>query len=182
MRTRRRRFESFAGTVVVVTGAGSGIGRASARRFAELGARLHLADIDGEALARVREEIVAAGGTAQHHVVDSSDPAALEDLAERVFATDRAVEVLHNNAGVGHAAPTEHTTVEDWQRVIGVNLLGVAYGVQAFVPRMLRQGRGAAIVNTASGLGLIPAASMAPYTASKFGVVGMTEALNAELS
>ncbi|MEJ7716933.1 MAG: SDR family NAD(P)-dependent oxidoreductase [Thermoleophilaceae bacterium] len=182
MRTRRRRFESFAGTVVVVTGAGSGIGRASARRFAELGARLHLADIDGDALARVREEIAAAGGTAQDHVVDSSDPAALEDLADGVFAADRAVDVLHNNAGVGHAAPTEHTTVEDWQRVIGVNLLGVAYGVQAFVPRMLRQGRGAAIVNTASGLGLIPAASMAPYTASKFGVVGMTEALNAELS
>lgn len=182
MRSRRRRFESFAGTVVVVTGAGSGIGRATARRFAGLGARLHLADIDAEALVRVREEIVAAGGTAQDHVVDSSDPTAVEGLAERVFATDGAVDVLHNNAGVGHAASTEHTTVEDWQRVIRVNLLGVAYGVQAFVPRMLRQGRGAAIVNTASGLGLIPAASMAPYTASKFGVVGMTEALNAELS
>jgi short-subunit dehydrogenase len=89
--------------------------------------------------------------------------------------------VLHNNAGIGHAADIEETTVEDWQRVIGVNLLGVAYGVQAFTPRMLTQGRGATIVNTASMAGLMAAPKMAPYSASKFGVVGMSEALHAEL-
>src|SRR5439155_24363254 len=93
-----------------------------------------------------------------------------------------AVDVLQNNAGIGHAGDIEHTTVDDWRRVIEVSLLGVAYGVAAFVPRMLRQGRGAHIVNTASGLGLMPAARMAPYCASKFGVVGMSEALNAELA
>jgi NAD(P)-dependent dehydrogenase (short-subunit alcohol dehydrogenase family) len=120
-------------------------------------------------------------GNATAHTVDSTDPQALEDLASRVFDEDKAVDVLHNNAGIGHAADIEETTVEDWQRVIGVNLLGVAYGVQAFVPRMLTQGRPAAIVNTASMAGLIAAPTMAPYSASKFGVVGMTEALDAEL-
>jgi NAD(P)-dependent dehydrogenase (short-subunit alcohol dehydrogenase family) len=166
----------FSGKVVVVTGAGSGIGRSSARLFARLGAKVHVTDIDAQAVRAVAEEI---GATA--HTVDSADPQALEDLAARVYEADGAVDVLHNNAGIGHAADIEETTVEDWQRVIGVNLLGVAYGVQAFVPRMLKQGRPAAIVNTASMAGLVASAKMAPYSASKFGVVGMTEALDAEL-
>jgi NAD(P)-dependent dehydrogenase (short-subunit alcohol dehydrogenase family) len=167
----------FSGKVVVVTGAGSGIGRSSALLFGRLGAKVHVTDIDEEAAKATAQEI----GNATAHHVDSSDPQALEDLAVRVFDEDKAVDVLHNNAGIGHAADIEETTVEDWQRVIGVNLLGVAYGVQAFVPRMLTQGRPAAIVNTASMAGLIAAPTMAPYSASKFGVVGMTEALDAEL-
>ena len=67
-----------------------------------------------------------------------------------MFAQDGHVDILHNNAGIGHGGNIEATTVEDWQRVIGVNLLGVAYGVQAFIPRMLQQGRPASVVNTAS--------------------------------
>jgi NAD(P)-dependent dehydrogenase (short-subunit alcohol dehydrogenase family) len=167
----------FAGKVVVVTGAGSGIGRASARLFARLGATVHVTDIDEGSAKAVADEI---GGTA--HTVDSTDPQQLEQLAQAIFERDGHVDVLHNNAGIGHAADIEETTVEDWQRVIGVNLLGVAYGVQAFVPRMLTQGRPAAVVNTASMAGLVASAKMAPYSASKFGVVGMTEALDAELS
>ena len=168
----------FAGTVAVVTGAGSGIGRATARLLAQLGAKVHCADLDAQSAERVAHDI----GTAVAHQLDVSDAAAVEALAARVFEEDSAVDILHNNAGIGHAGEIEHTTVEDWQRVINVNLLGVAYGVAAFVPRMLHQGRGAHIVNTASGLGLVPAAQMAPYCASKFGVVGMSEALNAELA
>jgi NAD(P)-dependent dehydrogenase (short-subunit alcohol dehydrogenase family) len=168
----------FAGTVAVVTGAGSGIGRATAQLLAQLGAKVHCADLDAESAERVAHDI----GTAVAHRLDVSDAAAMDALAERVFDEDGAVDVLHNNAGIGHAGDIEHTTVDDWRRVIEVNLLGVAYGVAAFVPRMLRQGRGAHIVNTASGLGLMPAARMAPYCASKFGVVGMSEALNAELA
>jgi NAD(P)-dependent dehydrogenase (short-subunit alcohol dehydrogenase family) len=170
--------KQFAGTVAVVTGAGSGIGRATARLLAQLGAKVHCADLDAESAERVAHDI----GTAVAHRLDVSDAAAVEALAARVFEEDGAVDVLHNNAGIGHAGDIEHVTVDDWRRVIDVNLLGVAYGVAAFVPRMLRQGRGAHIVNTASGLGLIPAARMAPYCASKFGVVGMSEALNAELA
>lgn len=172
----------LAGKVVVVTGGGSGIGRATALLFARHGAKLHVADIDERWSEGVRGEIEAAGGRATAHRVDCSDPAQVEALAERVFAEDACVDVLHLNAGIGHAGNVEETTLEDWQRVIGVNLLGVAYGVHFFVPRLLRQGRPAHIVNTASSLGLVASAQLAPYCASKFGVVGMSEALNAELA
>lgn len=169
----------FNGRVAVITGAGSGIGRATAQLFARLGARVHCVDLDPATAEATRAEL---GPTATAHAVDCSDAAAVEAFAERVFALEGAVDVLHNNAGIGHAGEVQDTTVEDWQRVIGLNLLGVAYGVQAFVPRMLAQGRPASIVNTASALGLVPAGGMAPYCTAKFGVVGMSEALNAELA
>jgi NAD(P)-dependent dehydrogenase (short-subunit alcohol dehydrogenase family) len=173
---------ALAGKIAVVTGAGSGIGRSTALLFGRAGARLHLADVDGDSVEAVRAEVERAGGQAAAHTVDCSDPAAVEAFAERVFAADGRVDVLHNNAGIGHAGDLVETTMEDWQRVIGVNLLGVAYGVQAFVPRILAQGRPAAIVNTASAAGLLGVPQMAPYCASKFGVVGMSEALDAELA
>lgn len=166
------------GKIAVVTGAGSGIGRATARLLAQHGAKIHVVDLNGEAATAVAREI---GGGATSHVVDVTRPEQLEALAESVFAGDGRVDILHNNAGIGHGGDIENTTVEDWQRVIGVNLLGVAYGVQAFVPRMLKQARPAVVVNTASEAGLIPIARMAPYCASKFGVVGMSESLDAEL-
>ncbi|HXR28211.1 MAG TPA: SDR family NAD(P)-dependent oxidoreductase [Solirubrobacteraceae bacterium] len=172
----------LSGKIAVVTGAGSGIGRSSARLIARHGARVHLADLNGQAAAAVTAEIEAAGGSAVAHTLDVSDPDAVEALAASVFDAEGFVDVLHNNAGIGHGANVEATTIEDWQRVINVNLLGVAYGVQAFVPRMLAQGRPASVVNTASMAGLVPTAKMAPYCASKFGVVGMSESLNAELS
>jgi len=165
------------GKVVVITGAGSGIGRATAQLFGGLGARLHLADVNGEAVEAVAAELDGAVA----HTVDCSDPAAVEALAEQVFAAEGRVDVLHNNAGIGHGGDLEATTIDDWQRVIGLNLLGVAYGVQSFAPRMMRQGGGASIVNTASAAGLLGLPGMAPYCASKFGVVGMTEALDGEL-
>src|SRR3954469_18429076 len=167
----------YAGKIVVVTGAGSGIGRATAHLFGRLGARVHVADIDGESASGVAAEL--ADGVA--HTVDCSDPAAVEAFAERVFADGRGVDVLHNNAGIGHAGDIEQTTMEDWRRVIGVNLLGVAYGIQAFVPRLMAQERPATIVNTASAAGLIGVPQMAPYCASKHGVVGLTEALDTEM-
>ncbi len=125
--------ELFRDRIAVVTGAGSGIGRATARKLAQLGAKVHCADLDAESAQRVAQDI----GTAVAHQLDVTDPAALEALAARVFEADGAVDILHNNAGIGHAGDVEHTTVDDWRRVIDVNLLGVAYGVAAFVPRML---------------------------------------------
>jgi NAD(P)-dependent dehydrogenase (short-subunit alcohol dehydrogenase family) len=170
------------GKIAVVTGAGSGIGAATARLLAAHGAKVHLADLNADAAETVARQIRQAGGSAEAHAVDVCDPAAVEALAKAVYDADGRVDILHNNAGIGHGGNIEATTIEDWQQVIGVNLLGVAYGIQAFVPRMLTQGQPATIINTASLAGLMPVALMAPYCASKYGVVGMTEALNAELS
>jgi NAD(P)-dependent dehydrogenase (short-subunit alcohol dehydrogenase family) len=172
----------FGGRVVVVTGAGSGIGRSTATLFARLGAKVHVADVNGDSATSVVGEIEASGGKAVAHTVDVTDPQAVDALAQRVFDADGRVDVLHSNAGIGHAADIAETTVDDWQRVIGVNLLGMAYVVQAFIPRLLAQGGRSSIVNTASMAGLVAAPGMAPYSASKFGVVGMSESLNAELA
>ncbi len=170
------------GKVAVVTGGGSGIGRATAMLLARQGAKVHVADLKADTAEDVARAIEAAGGSAAPHALDVSDPSAVEAFAETVFAAEGHVDILHNNAGIGHGGNIEATTIDDWQRVIGVNLLGVAYGVQAFIPRMLQQGRPASVVNTASMAGLVPTAKMAPYCASKYGVVGLSEALNAELS
>ncbi|HEY4897072.1 MAG TPA: SDR family NAD(P)-dependent oxidoreductase [Solirubrobacteraceae bacterium] len=170
------------GRVAVVTGAGSGIGRATALLLARHGARLHVADIKAEGVEALAREIEAAGGAALPYTLDVSDAGAVEAFAEAVFAAEGHVEILHNNAGIGFGGAIESTTIEDWQRVIAVNLLGVAYGCQAFVPRMLAQGSPASVINTASQAGITPAPKMAPYCASKYGVVGLTESLNAELS
>jgi NAD(P)-dependent dehydrogenase (short-subunit alcohol dehydrogenase family) len=168
--------------VAVITGGGSGIGRATALLLAGRGATVHVVDIRTESAAAVAAEIIAAGGRAVPHTVDVSDPAAVLALADAVYRASGRCDVLFNNAGVGHCGPVEQTPLEDWQRVIGVNLMGVVHGVHAFVPRMLTQPGGAAIVNTASMLGLFPWPTFTPYTASKHAVVGLTEALHAELA
>jgi NAD(P)-dependent dehydrogenase (short-subunit alcohol dehydrogenase family) len=182
MMMRMGQVPDLQGKVAVVTGAGSGIGRSTALLLARHGARVHAADIDAQSAETLAREIADAGGSAAAHTLDVSDAAAVQALAEEIFAADGHVDILHNNAGIGHAGGVESTTIEDWQRVISVNLLGVAYGIQAFVPRMLAQGRPASVINTASQAGINPAPKMAPYCASKYGVVGLTESLNAELS
>ena len=172
----------FDGQVALVTGAGSGIGREMALLFARLGAFVHVVDIGTESAKAVTREIEAAGGNASAHTVDCSDSAAVEALAESVFAEGKGLDVLCNNAGIGHGGPIEETELEEWERVIAVNLMGVIYGMHSFVPRLLAQGRPAHIVNTASLAGLVASPQMAPYCTSKFGVVGLSESADAELA
>jgi len=168
--------------VVVVTGAGSGIGRAIALAFAARGARLHLTDLKPERLAETATAVQSRGGVAVTHVVDSRAPEQVEALAAAVFAQEGAVDVLCNNAGVGHSGRAHELPLATWREVIETNLMGPVHGVVAFLPRMLAQSRPSHIVNTASVAGLIGMPGMAAYCASKFGVVGMTEALAVELA
>jgi NAD(P)-dependent dehydrogenase (short-subunit alcohol dehydrogenase family) len=172
----------FKDRVVVITGAGSGIGRATALAFAEHGARLHLVDIHRGRVEEVAAEARRVGKEARAHAVDVRDAKAMEQLAHEVYARHRRVDVLVNNAGVAHSALVQETSLDDWRWVLDVNLWGVIHGIHAFVPRLIDQGGDAHIVNTASLAGLVGVPSMAPYCASKFAVVGLSEALGAELS
>src|SRR5690349_14809472 len=113
---------NLTGGIAVGTGAGAGVGGATERLRAPDGARVHVADLNEDTARTVAAEIEAAGGSAHAHVVDVSDPAAVEGLASAIFDTEQRVDILHNNAGIGHAGNVEATTMEDWERVIGVNL------------------------------------------------------------
>lgn len=172
--------EDLTGKVAVVTGAASGIGLALASTFAADGMKVVLADIEGDAL-----ETAAAGlpdGTEHLSVVcdvsDASQVEALRDAAVERFGT---VHVLCNNAGVAAGRPSVKTKPEMWRWIVDVNLLGVAYGINAFVPLMVAQGEGH-VVNTASEAGLAPGGLIGPYHATKYAVVGLSESLSLELA
>jgi NAD(P)-dependent dehydrogenase (short-subunit alcohol dehydrogenase family) len=168
--------------VVVITGAGSGIGRATAHAFARLGARVHVVDMHRGRAEDVASELSQLGAQAFVHALDVRDPEALEGLADEVYRRHGRCDILINNAGVGHSALVHETSLEDWRWVLDTNLWGVIHGIHAFIPRMIDQGGGAHIVNTSSICGLVGMPAMAPYCASKFAIVGMSESLGAELS
>lgn len=167
----------FNDKVVVIVGAGGGIGRAVARAFFNEGARLHLVDIDAEAV-----NAVASGLGAAAHVVDCTKAKAMQALADQVFSAEGRVDVLCNIAGVVCGGPVEEIPLKDWRWAVDVNLWGVIHPIRAFVPRMLAQGGQSHIVNTASMAGLVPFPYVAPYVASKFAVAGLSEALDCELA
>ncbi len=169
------------GKTAVVTGAGSGIGRSIALLLGRRGAAVHVADLDGASAEAVAAAVTAAGGTAVAHTLDVTDPDAVAGLADDVFAAG-PVDLLFNNAGIGHAGAVTDATLQDWRRLLDVNVMGVVHGLHAFLPRLLAQDRPAHIVNTASMAGLVPNPGMAPYSASKAAVVGLSEALEGELA
>ncbi len=163
-----------------VTGAASGIGRETARAFARRGARLAVVDIDEAKLDEVKGELERMGVEAHSHVADVADAAAVEKLCEDVYGEMGRVDVLHNNAGIGMGGRFEDVTLEDWKWIVGVNLWGVIYGCHYFYPRMIAQGGGGHIVNTASGAGIAPLPLMTAYCCTKYAVVGLSETLRAE--
>jgi NAD(P)-dependent dehydrogenase (short-subunit alcohol dehydrogenase family) len=168
------------GKAVVVTGAASGIGRESALAFARRGARLAIVDVDEARLLEVKGELEHMGVEVYYHVVDVSDAAQVEKLCEDVYAEMGRVDVLHNNAGVALAGWFEDVSLQDWEWIVGVNLWGVVYGCHFFYPRMIAQGGGGHIVNTASGAGLAPLNLLSAYCCTKYAVVGFSETLRAE--
>lgn len=173
--------DDIAGRVAFVTGGAQGIGLGIARALAAGGAKVALADVNEGALARAAEELAAT--TAVHTVVlDVRDRDAYARAADEVEAALGPVSLLVNNAGVAGATPVDQMSYATWDWVIGVNLHGVYHGIQTFVPRMIARGEGGYVVNTASGAGLVGTTSGFLYTTSKFGVVGLSEALHLELA
>ncbi len=170
------------GKLVLITGAGSGIGRATALAFAKRGARLIATDLDAASLEGLRAEIEALGTTCATYTVDVSDEAAMRRLADDVHASSGPLDVLVNNAGIGFLGPFLESGLEHWPRVLNVNVMGVVYGCYYFIPRMIAAGGARQIVIVASAAANYPPPSVAAYATSKFGIFGFAEVLKMELT
>jgi NAD(P)-dependent dehydrogenase (short-subunit alcohol dehydrogenase family) len=168
--------------VMVVTGAGSGIGRALVLHAASRGMRVVLADIDAGRLAEALAQVRGRGVEALAVEVDVGSAQSVEDLAARAYEAFGAVHVLVNNAGIASAGAAWTLPLETWKKVLDINLYGVIHGVHSFLPRMLAGGEPGHVVNVASAAGLITVPGFAAYSASKFGVVGLSEALHHDLT
>jgi NAD(P)-dependent dehydrogenase (short-subunit alcohol dehydrogenase family) len=174
--------KQFENKVVMVTGAGSGIGAAMARRFAGEGATVVVGDVNEDAARKIAGEIESAGGSAAHVRQDVGDPASVEESVEFALQKFGRLDVAVNNAGItGDLAPTADYSLEGWDKVIAVNLSSVFYGMKYQIPAMLKSG-GGSIVNIASILGSVAARDSAGYNAAKHGVVGLTKTAALEYS
>lgn len=165
----------FDGKVALVTGAGSGIGRASALAFAREGAKIVVADIVVEGGEETVRMIKAAGGEALFAKADVSEAAEVQALVKSAVQTYGRLDYAHNNAGImGAMAPTADCTEENWDRLMAINLKGVWLCMRYEIPQMRKQG-GGAIVNTSSAAGLVAFPTLSAYVASKHGVAGLTK-------
>ena len=166
----------------VVTGAGSGLGRAFVLELAARGgARVLACDIDPASLEETAQMARARGAEVVTATCDVASEAAVAALADRADQTLGTVDLVINNAGVAVGGQVGETPLDDWRWIVSINLMGVVHGCHFFAPRLRTQGHGA-ILNVASAAGLIATPGMAAYNATKFGVVGLSEALHAELS
>ena len=174
--------QNMKGRVAVITGAGSGIGRGLAIACGAEEMHLVLADIQADALADVVDELRTAGCDVGGMVTDVAERAQVDALAKFAFDRHGTVHLLCNNAGViDDNLPSWACPPADWQWVLGVNLMGVVHGIEAFVPRMLERGEPGHIVNTASIGGLVTTTANTPYTVSKHAVIALSECLYKEL-
>jgi NAD(P)-dependent dehydrogenase (short-subunit alcohol dehydrogenase family) len=171
----------FDGGVAVISGAGAGIGAGLARHASALGMTVVLADINGAAVAALGDELTAAGGAAVDVVCDVRDPAAVEQLAERTYRDIGPVRLLVNNAGVEQFGYLWDTPVDNWNRVVDINVSGVFHGIRAFVPRMIDAGAPAWVWNLSSIGGVAVVPLQAPYIMSKHAVLALTECLHLEI-
>ncbi|MCP9947887.1 SDR family oxidoreductase [Actinomadura madurae] len=172
---------SFEGSLVVVTGAGGGIGRATALAFAERGAEVIAADLDPAAAERTAELAGRAGPPGHAFQVDVSDPAAMEDFAKSVLHAHGVPDVVVNNAGIGMAGSFLDHTAGDWREVLDVNLWGVIHGSRLFARQMVERGQGGHIVNTSSAAAFTPSRALPAYSTSKAAVLMLSQCLRAEL-
>ncbi len=173
--------DDLGGKVAVVTGAASGIGRGIALRLAAAGMKVVAADIDEHGAAATCSEIASRGGRALAVRTDVSDPASVESLAGTTLHEMGGVHVVCNNAGVAVGGSVLEATGADWRWLFSVNLGGVVNGCRAFVPRMIEQGQGGHVVNTASMGGVLSGGGLGVYCTTKFAIVAFSEALRMEI-
>jgi NAD(P)-dependent dehydrogenase (short-subunit alcohol dehydrogenase family) len=169
--------ENLRGRIGVVTGGASGIGKAIGAAMVAEGMQVMLADVEADRLHATAEAIGAVGVVAD--VSKAEDVDALARAAVERFGT---VHVLCNNAGIGPMAPLADLTLGDWRWMLDVNLWGVIHGITSFLPILRGNAEGGHVVNTASMAGLMPVPSLTPYCASKYAVVGLSEAMAIELA
>ena len=173
--------QDLSGKVAVVTGGASGIGRGMAEAFGAAGMKLVLADVDAARVTATARELEKSGAEVLAVKADVAVQLEVDALARRALDAFGAVHVVCNNAGVAHGGvPTWESSLDHWEWIVGVNLMGVVHGVRTFVPILLEQGEGH-IVNTASMAGLISGAGNALYGVTKHAVVALSEALFNEL-
>lgn len=169
------------GKVAVVTGGGSGLGRALAMELAKAGARVVITDIVDERIEEVVKELKAAGAEAGGYKVDGSDYEAVKRFSESFFEEWGQADILCLNAGVLVGGVIEELKIEDWRWIVGVNFWGAIYMAHLFAPKMIgrRQGK---ILITASAAGLTAIPGLVPYSTTKFAMVGFSQALRVELA
>jgi NAD(P)-dependent dehydrogenase (short-subunit alcohol dehydrogenase family) len=167
------------GKVCIITGAGSGIGRASAVLFAHEGARVIVADIDTEGAEETVRMIVAEGGAASAHTVDVTEPDQAQRLADQTAADHSRIDVLFNNAGIPGVGTAHETDVEDFDRVLRVNVRGVFLVAKYVLPHMIAQ-RSGSIINMSSAIATTGLANRVPYSASKGAVLSMTRSMQVD--
>jgi NAD(P)-dependent dehydrogenase (short-subunit alcohol dehydrogenase family) len=169
------------GKRAVITGAGSGLGRALSLALMREGCRVGIADIDQAGAAETLGLVEKAGGRGEACPVDVTDPDSVKDMADRFEREWGGVDLLVNNAGIAVAGLVGDMPLEDWRRIVAVNLMGVVHGCHEFIPRMSKQG-GGHIVNVASFAGIGNLAEMAGYNVTKAAVISLSETLKMELA
>ena len=172
---------NFTGKNVIITGGGSGIGRAMAHAFADEGANVTITDIKQERADQVVSEVQSRGVRAAAYIVDHASEDENKKFAEQVLTDQGHVDVLCANAGVGEGSLLEIADMEDWRWVMGVNFWGAVYALRYLVPSMIERGSGSVLI-TASGAALLPGPGMSIYHASKAAACSLGESLNIELA
>lgn len=167
--------------VVVITGAANGIGKELAAQFAAKGAKLALADIDAENIAKLEKELKSKGAEVFTSIFDVSNYADMETFSKKTFEKYGSVDYLFNNAGVIAAGTIWELPLKDWEWVFGVNVMGTVHGVRAFVPEMLKQDKESRVINTASVAGMVTGANLPVYVSSKFAALSLTEVFDIQL-
>jgi NAD(P)-dependent dehydrogenase (short-subunit alcohol dehydrogenase family) len=173
--------ERMDGKLALVTGAGSGIGRETALLCARRGASLAICDVNSAGLAETEEEARRLGSDVLASTVDVADRDQMLAFAAAVHERVAAVDLLVNNAGVGLGATFLETPLEDWDWILPINVMGVVHGCHIFIPAMVKRGQGGHVVNLSSAAGYFANPSLAAYSATKFAVRGLSEALRTEL-